>query len=71
MTVTITLEDDEALVLFEVLASGRLQPPGIAERNALWGLEGHLERELVAPFKVNYSEILDAARASLIARYGP
>jgi hypothetical protein len=70
MTVTITLEDDEALVLFEVLASGRLQTPGIAERNALRGLEAHLQREFVAPYSVDYAGKLAAARASLIARYG-
>jgi hypothetical protein len=70
MAVNITLEDDEALVLFEVLSSGRLEPPGQAERKALWRLECLLQKELVAPYSVDWSQILDAARASLIARYG-
>ena len=71
MAVTLTLEDDEALVLFEVLASGRIAPPGEAERVALSLLESRLQRELVAPFSPDYSRILAAARASIIARYGP
>ena len=51
MSTTITLDDDVALVLFELLASGRLEsglePP---ERNALWALEGYFEKLLVQPF---------------------
>lgn len=34
-----------------------------AERNALWALEGALERQLVAPFQDDYDEQLAAARA--------
>jgi hypothetical protein len=44
MSTTITLDDDAALVLFEMLASDRIetQLPNIEapERNALWALEG-------------------------------
>jgi hypothetical protein len=71
MAVQITLEDDEALVLFELLASGRLS--GIvetAERNSLWALEALLEKQLVAPLSSDYSAVLESARASLVNRYG-
>ena len=67
----IELADDEAIVLFELLASGKLtdcvDPP---ERNALWALEALLQKQLVAPFSENYSTLLEQARSSLVARYG-
>ena len=53
MSTTITLDDDVALVLFELLASERIESdlPGleVPERNALWALEGYLEKVLVQP----------------------
>jgi hypothetical protein len=74
MSTTITLQDDEALVLFELLASERIEKdlPGLEapERNALWALSGALERTLVQPFSPNYSELLAKARASLVERFG-
>jgi hypothetical protein len=74
MSTTITLEDDEALVLFELLASERIQKelPGLEapERNALWALSAVLERTLVQPFSPNYSEQLAEARAALVERFG-
>lgn len=70
MPVTIALEQDEALVLFEALASKRLAATEPAERNALWALEALLERQLAAPFASNYEEQLQAARASIVARMG-
>lgn len=72
MSTTITLDDDVALVLFELLASERLEP-GLpaAERNALWALHGYLEQRLVEPFKPDYEELLEQARASLVERFGP
>jgi len=72
MSVTLQLEDDEALVLFELLASkkllGSVEAP---ERNVLWCVEALLEKQLVAPFQSDYSEQLVAARRSLVERYGP
>jgi hypothetical protein len=71
MSMHIELADDEALVLFELLASGRitsgLEAP---ERNALWALEALLQKQLVAPFSENYSALLEQARFSIVARYG-
>lgn len=71
MAIQITLEDDEALVLFELLASGRL-PDAVdtPQRNALWALEALLQKQLVAPFSPDYSTLLERARASLVERYG-
>ncbi len=71
MGVTIEFADDEALVLFELLASGRLSDSvGAPERSALWALEALLQKQLVAPFSDNYATLLAQARSSLVARYG-
>lgn len=71
MDIQIELADGEALVLFELLSSGKLDNDIEApERNALWVLESLLEKQLVAPFSKNYSELLEQARSSLLARYG-
>ena len=72
MSMHIELADDEALVLFELLASGRLAS-GLAapERNTLWALEALLQKQLVAPFSENYLDLLEQARLSIVARYGP
>lgn len=71
MSVQIELADDEALVLFELLASGKLADGVEApERNALWALEALLEKQLTAPFSESYANLLEQARASLVVRYG-
>ena len=71
MPTQVTLEDDEALVLFELIASGRLTGNvEVPERNALWALEAVLQRQLTAPFSSDYAAQLEQARHSLIARYG-
>ena len=71
MGVQIELADDEALVLFELLASGKLSDSVEApERHALWALEALLQKQLVVPFSDNYSSLLEQARSSLVARYG-
>lgn len=71
MAVTVSLEEDEALVLFELLASDKLGAEVDApERNALWALEAVLEKELVAPFSSEYSIKIAQARQSLLIRYG-
>ena len=71
MAVDLSLEEDEALVLFELLASGNLKEGiAFAERNALWALEAALEKTLTAPFSPDYSQKLEIARQSLLLRYG-
>jgi len=74
MSTTITLDDDAALVLFEMLASKRIetQLPNVEppERYALWSLEGSLEKVLVQPFSPDYKQLLNKARESLVERYG-
>lgn len=74
-TVQIDLDKDAAIVLFELLAAReeelvRTVQLEVPERNALWFLEGALEKKLVEPFKSNYAEILAAARDSLAVRGG-
>jgi hypothetical protein len=75
VSTTITLEDDEALVLYELLASERIEKevPGLEapERNALWALSCLLEKTLVQPFSPDYHQLLQKARVSLIERFGP
>ena len=69
------LDKDVALVLFELLASRekeivntmKLEPP---ERNALWSLEGALEKTLVELFSTDYQSLLATARKALIERGG-
>jgi hypothetical protein len=69
--VQIELADDEALVLFELLASGKLSDNvDTPERNALWALEALLQKQLAAPFADNYPSLLEQARSSLVIRYG-
>lgn len=75
---TIELSDDEALVLFELLARQKdsadprvLQLVHVAERNALWALEAEFERKLVAPFRPEYDELLEAARSRVEGERGP
>jgi hypothetical protein len=74
MSTTITLEDDEALVLFELLASERIEKEvsGLEapERNALWALSNLLEKALVQPFSPDYDQLLQSARLSLVERFG-
>jgi hypothetical protein len=68
--VIIQLSRDEALVLFEWLHRSededRASPPEHpAEQVALWNLSALLERELVEPFKQNYSQLVVEARERL------
>ncbi len=68
-TCSIELTADEALVLFEFLQrfsdTDVLQIEDPAERQVLWGLGGMLEKQLVAPFRPNYADLLAKARARL------
>lgn len=63
------LTADEAIVLFEWLArfhgSGDASFQDQAEQRALWNLECMLERDLVAPLRDDYDELLAAARDRL------
>jgi hypothetical protein len=75
--VTLDISDDEALVLYDLLAdyaehdTGRqLTIRSAAERNALWALSAALDKLLVAPFQENYKEQLAAARARVEERGG-
>lgn len=74
MAITITLEDDEALVLFELLASEKLekaiQSLDSAEHGAVWALEASLERVLAEPFRENYAELLAQAKQAVADRCG-
>lgn len=71
MAIEISLDSAEALVLFELLASEKLnQHVDVPERNALWALEGKLEKLLAEPFSPEYGNLLDAARKSLVERFG-
>lgn len=71
------LTEDEALVLFELLANYGtrsdatvlpIQHP--AERNALWAVQAALERHLVPPFQDTYQAQLEAARTRLVESGG-
>lgn len=65
--ITIKLDKDEALVLFEFLS--RINDKELkeifedqAEQKALWILAGQLEKQLVEPFKPEYKDIVREAR---------
>ena len=63
---TLSLSDDEALVLFEVLSryeqEGVISVQGEAEATTLANLLVQLERGLGEPFQPNYRELLGSAR---------
>ena len=67
--VAIELTHDEALVLFDWLASSDffepLPVPSDADRCALWRIEAALEKILVEPFAPNYRDLVAAARRNL------
>ncbi|WP_294124090.1 hypothetical protein [Sphingomonas sp.] len=75
----IRLTPDEAIVLFDLLSrwsgSGDDDTPkdtcfeNTAECAVLHGLLGELEKQLVAPFKPNYGEMVDAARGRLAGNW--
>jgi hypothetical protein len=78
--VIIELPEDDALVLFELLARhdelhnasdiSTFQIADPSELHALWQLHGALERALAAPFKADYRALVDAARAAVRKRQG-
>lgn len=74
MSVSVELDPDVALVLFELLASRKDLAEQLAleapERNSLWALKAALEKQLVEPFQTDYAAQLSAARQSIVARLG-
>jgi hypothetical protein len=66
---SVTLTADEALVLDAFLQrfeqEETLTISDQAEERALWNLSCLLERELVAPFRADYANLLAAARERL------
>ena len=71
MAAQVQLSDDEALVLFELLSSGKLAlDTDTAEAHALGVILASLEKQLVAPLASDYAKQLATARSSLAARYG-
>jgi hypothetical protein len=72
MAVSISIDDDAALVLFDLLASNRLRLEGLSlpERKAVSLLLGALETQLARPLTENYQQHLAVASLALIGRYG-
>lgn len=65
--VSLSLTNDEALVLFEFLSrfsesDSKLTIEDQAEERVLWNLRCDLEKILVETFQENYSEFLNQAR---------
>lgn len=67
--VNITLDKDEALVLFEFLSrysdTDKITFEDQAEQVALWNLQCLLESTLVEPFQKNYNQIIQKARDNI------
>lgn len=63
---TVTLDADEAVILFEMLSrwndDSTFALVDQAEQRVLWNLCCALEEQLVEPFQPNYAGILAAAR---------
>ena len=70
--ITLSVDQDAALVLFDLLASGRIDVASLSlpERNALSLLVGALETQLAGPLTQNYQQHLAVAGLALISRYG-
>lgn len=72
--IQITLEQDEALCLFELLSRydehDELMIEDKSEEKALWAVHCALEKVLVEPFSPDYHNLLQSARSSVIERYG-
>lgn len=74
MTMKLDLTNDQALVLFEWLArldaaeAFPVEDP--AEEQVLWCLHGQLEKALSEPFRADYRELVEQARARVKASFG-
>jgi hypothetical protein len=65
----IEVETDEALVLFDLLTSDRLTNViDAAETVVLANMLAALERELVEPFREDYTALVAEARKSVLSR---
>jgi hypothetical protein len=80
MSITITIDDDEALVIFECLSlifddnlssSEFIDKLGAAEQHAFNALRCLLVEQIDVVFSPDYQRLLEAARQSLVQRYGP
>ena len=74
-TFSVSLDADEALVLFEFLSrwSNDKQPlrvNDLSEEVTLDALLAQLEKQLVDPFRSDYAELLEQARTALRRRGG-
>lgn len=67
--ITITLTNDEAVVLFEFLSrfseTDKLTIADASEKQALWNLCCVFEKKLPEPLCANYDEILERCRSKL------
>jgi hypothetical protein len=67
--VSVELTADEALVLFDLLSrycdSNVLATVDQSEQRALWNLLCLLEKQLVEPFRTEYTQLLKGARDRL------
>jgi hypothetical protein len=75
MSVTLDLDHDAAIVIFELLSkhhegTGAPLVLSPADECAFDQLMGSLERTLVEPFSADYGETVERARASLLERFG-
>ena len=71
--VSFDFSEDEALVLFELVArfseSEALTIEHKAEEVLLWGIDGSLESILLAPFLPDYKRLLRAAREAVLGEH--
>jgi hypothetical protein len=72
--VTLSLTQDQALVLFEWL-SREDDRNGIltehpAEQTVLWAIQGQLEKALIEPLRPGYGDAVSAARERIVSVEG-
>ena len=75
MTVTLELDRDASIVIFELLSkhnegAGSSLTLSPTDECAFDQLLGSLESTLVEPFSAEYREVVERARASLLQRFG-
>ena len=70
----ITLTKDEAVVLYDMVYKMNRQKKPLfsdsAEQMVLWSLEAILEKELLAPCKKEYSDMVETAKENVRKFYG-
>jgi hypothetical protein len=75
VTIALELDRDAAIVIFELLSrhnseGGSSLGLSPSDECALDQLLGCLERKLIEPFSLDYGQVLEGARASLLKRFG-